>query len=53
MDVVAEARDADELLALGAPTTDPMLAVVDIRMPPRGNAGPRCGGADPGRTTAT
>ena len=38
MDVVAEARDADELVALVA-ELQPDLAVVDIRMPPRGNAG--------------
>jgi DNA-binding NarL/FixJ family response regulator len=36
--VVAEARDATELLASVA-TEPPHLAVVDIRMPPGGNAG--------------
>lgn len=36
--VVAEARDADELLAAVA-AEPPHLAVVDIRMPPGGNAG--------------
>lgn len=36
--VVAEARDADELLAAVAQHR-PHLAVVDIRMPPGGNAG--------------
>ena len=36
--VVAEARDADELLDAVA-TEPPHLAVVDIRMPPGGNAG--------------
>ena len=40
MDVVAEARTADELLALVAEHR-PDLAVVDIRMPPGGNAGLR------------
>lgn len=38
MDVVAEARDADQLLA-AVETHRPDLAVVDIRMPPGGNAG--------------
>ena len=38
MTVVAEARDADELLAAVA-ADPPDLAVVDIRMPPTGNAG--------------
>jgi DNA-binding NarL/FixJ family response regulator len=38
MDVVAEARTADELLVLVAEHR-PDLAVVDIRMPPGGNAG--------------
>jgi len=38
MDVVAEARTADELLAAVAQHR-PDLAVVDIRMPPAGNAG--------------
>jgi DNA-binding NarL/FixJ family response regulator len=37
-DVVAEARTADELLAVVAANA-PDLAVVDIRMPPGGNAG--------------
>ena len=36
--VVAEARDADELL-LAVAAEPPHLAVVDIRMPPGGNAG--------------
>jgi DNA-binding NarL/FixJ family response regulator len=36
--VVGEARDADELLALVA-ADPPHLAVIDIRMPPAGNAG--------------
>ena len=36
--VVAEARDADELLA-AVDADPPDLAVVDIRMPPAGNAG--------------
>ena len=38
MHVVAEARDADELLAAVA-ADPPDLVVVDIRMPPTGNAG--------------
>jgi DNA-binding NarL/FixJ family response regulator len=38
IDVVAEARDADELLA-AVEAEAPDLAVVDIRMPPHGNAG--------------
>jgi DNA-binding NarL/FixJ family response regulator len=38
MDVVAEARDAGQLLA-AVETHRPDLAVVDIRMPPGGNAG--------------
>jgi DNA-binding NarL/FixJ family response regulator len=38
MDVVAEARNADELLQL-VEQHGPDLAVVDIRMPPGGNAG--------------
>lgn len=38
MDVVAEARTADELLAAVAQHR-PDLAIVDIRMPPHGNAG--------------
>jgi DNA-binding NarL/FixJ family response regulator len=38
MDVVAEARDADQLLA-AVETHRPDLVVVDIRMPPGGNAG--------------
>ena len=38
MDVVAEARDADQLLA-AVDAHRPDLAVVDIRMPPGGNAG--------------
>jgi DNA-binding NarL/FixJ family response regulator len=38
MSVVAEARDADELLAAVA-ADQPDLAVIDIRMPPAGNAG--------------
>ena len=38
MDVVAEARDADDLLA-AVDAHRPDLAVVDIRMPPGGNAG--------------
>jgi DNA-binding NarL/FixJ family response regulator len=38
MDVVAEARDADQLLA-AVEAHRPDLAVVDIRMPPGGNAG--------------
>lgn len=38
IDVVAEARSADELLA-AVETHLPELAVVDIRMPPGGNAG--------------
>lgn len=38
MDVVAEAKTADELLAAVAEHR-PDLAVVDIRMPPHGNAG--------------
>ena len=38
MTVVAEARDADELLAAVA-ADPPDLAVIDIRMPPTGNAG--------------
>ena len=38
MDVVAEARDADELLA-AVDRDPPDLAVIDIRMPPSGNAG--------------
>ena len=39
-DVVAEARDATELLeAVAAAPLMPHLAVVDIRMPPGGNAG--------------
>jgi DNA-binding NarL/FixJ family response regulator len=38
MNVVAEARDADQLLA-AVETHRPDLAVVDIRMPPGGNAG--------------
>jgi DNA-binding NarL/FixJ family response regulator len=36
--VVAEARDADELLA-AVDADPPDLAVIDIRMPPTGNAG--------------
>lgn len=38
IDVVGEARDADELLAI-VEADPPDLAVVDIRMPPAGNAG--------------
>jgi DNA-binding NarL/FixJ family response regulator len=38
MDVVAEARDADELLTT-VEANRPDLAIVDIRMPPGGNAG--------------
>lgn len=38
LDVVAEARDADQLLA-AVKAHRPDLAVVDIRMPPGGNAG--------------
>lgn len=38
MDVVAEARDADQLLT-AVESHRPDLAVVDIRMPPGGNAG--------------
>lgn len=38
LDVVAEARDADELMALVG-VHRPDLVVVDIRMPPGGNAG--------------
>jgi DNA-binding NarL/FixJ family response regulator len=38
MDVVSEARDADQLLA-AVEAHRPDLAVVDIRMPPGGNAG--------------
>lgn len=38
IDVVGEARDADELLA-AIEADPPDLAVVDIRMPPSGNAG--------------
>ncbi len=38
IEVVGEARDADELTALVAELR-PDLAVVDIRMPPHGNAG--------------
>jgi DNA-binding NarL/FixJ family response regulator len=38
MDVVSEARDADQLLA-AVEELRPDLAVVDIRMPPGGNAG--------------
>ena len=38
LDVVAEARDADELLDVVA-AHRPDLAVIDIRMPPGGNAG--------------
>jgi serine/threonine-protein kinase len=38
MDIVGEARDATELLAMVA-ELQPDLAVVDIRMPPAGNAG--------------
>lgn len=38
MEVVAEARSADELLDLVA-EIEPDVAVVDIRMPPQGNSG--------------
>ncbi len=38
MDVIGEARDADELLSLVASLL-PDVVVVDIRMPPHGNAG--------------
>jgi len=38
MDVIAEARDADELLA-AVDELQPDVVVVDIRMPPTGNAG--------------
>ncbi|HYI23575.1 MAG TPA: response regulator transcription factor [Candidatus Limnocylindrales bacterium] len=38
MDVIGEARDADELISLVA-TLHPDVVVVDIRMPPHGNAG--------------
>ncbi len=38
MDVVGEARDAEELLRL-VEAHSPDVAVVDIRMPPEGNAG--------------
>lgn len=38
MEIVGEARSADELLAMVA-RLRPDLAVVDIRMPPEGNAG--------------